>query len=177
MLIFKRFLPFVQPYLSRMLLAGLLVMGVIAAVWLALRQEETLPKEKRAPLSLAALMAAGRETVTTPVTMAYTLGTGCVFGSFVCYLGTAQQIFVEQYDQGAYFPLWFGCFAVAIAISMILNGRFVMKLGMRRISNRQAWRCARAGRASTSASRSPSRRVPASSLTPCTAIFAITPAS
>jgi DHA1 family bicyclomycin/chloramphenicol resistance-like MFS transporter len=118
----------------RVIFAGLLVIGVIAAVWLALRQEETLPKEKRAPLSLAALIAAGRETVTTPVTMAYTLGTGCVFGSFVCYLGTAQQIFVEQYDQGAYFPLWFGCFAVAIAISMILNGRFVMKLGMRRIS-------------------------------------------
>ena len=35
MLIFKRFLPFVQPYLSRMLLAGLLVMGV-AAINLAL---------------------------------------------------------------------------------------------------------------------------------------------
>ena len=35
MLIFKRFLPFVRPYLSRMLLAGLLVMGV-AAINLAL---------------------------------------------------------------------------------------------------------------------------------------------
>ncbi|MBH0185042.1 MAG: ABC transporter ATP-binding protein, partial [Nitrospira sp.] len=35
MLIFKRFLPFIQPYLSRMLLAGLLVMGV-AAINLAL---------------------------------------------------------------------------------------------------------------------------------------------
>ncbi|HSA61444.1 MAG TPA: ABC transporter ATP-binding protein [Nitrospiraceae bacterium] len=42
MLIFKRFLPFVQPYLTRMLLAGLLVMGVAAINLALLRLAGTL---------------------------------------------------------------------------------------------------------------------------------------
>ncbi len=118
----------------RMIFAGFLVMGIIAALWLWLRQPETLPKERRSPLSGHALLSAAIAVLRHPVAMGYTLATGCIFGSFICYLGTSQQIFAEQYGQGDYFAVWFGVFAVAIAIAMILNGRLVMKYGMRNLS-------------------------------------------
>ena len=118
----------------RFIFAGFLVMGVIAGVWLWLRQPETLPRERRSPLSPRALAAAAGEVVRHPVTMGYTLAVGCIFGSFICYLGTSQQIFAEQYGQGELFAVWFGVFAVAIAMAMILNAKLVMRYGMRNLS-------------------------------------------
>ena len=118
----------------RVIFLGFLVMALIAGVWLGLRQEETLPPERRSPLSPAALAAAGGQVLRHPVAMGYTLAVGCIFGSFICYLGTSQQIFAEQYGQGAYFALWFGFFAVAIAIAMLVNARLVMRYGMRVLS-------------------------------------------
>jgi MFS transporter, DHA1 family, multidrug resistance protein len=118
----------------RVIFAGFLVMAIIAAVWLWRRQPETLPRERRSRLSVSALSAAALEVVRHPVAMGYTLATGCVFGSFICYLGTSQQIFAEQYGQGDYFAVWFGVFAVAIAAAMIFNAKLVMRFGMRDLS-------------------------------------------
>jgi DHA1 family bicyclomycin/chloramphenicol resistance-like MFS transporter len=118
----------------RAIFLGFLVMGIIAGVWLWLRQPETLPPARRAPLSPRALGAAAVEVCRNPITIAYTIAVGCVFGSFICYLGTSQQLFAEQYGQGAYFALWFGAFAVAIAIAMMVNARLVMRYGMRKLS-------------------------------------------
>jgi DHA1 family bicyclomycin/chloramphenicol resistance-like MFS transporter len=66
--------------------------------------------------------------------MGYTFASGLVFGSFIIYLGTSQQIFAEQYGQGAYFALWFALFAAGIAMAMLVNARLVMRYGMRRLS-------------------------------------------
>ena len=118
----------------RFIFLGFLLMGIIAGVWLWRRQPETLPRSKRVPLRTGPLLSAAIEVFRHRVTMGYTLATGCIFGSFIAYLGTSQQIFAEQYQQGDYFALWFGLFAVAIAIAMMLNGRLVMKYGMRVLS-------------------------------------------
>lgn len=118
----------------RVIFLGFLAMGVIAALWLWFRQDETLPREKRSPLSGTALLSAAREVLRHPVAMGYTFATGCIFGSFVCYLGTSQQLFAEQYQQGEYFALWFGFFAGGIAIAMMVNAKLVMKYGMRKLS-------------------------------------------
>ncbi len=118
----------------RFIFLGFLVMGAIVGVWLWLRQPETLPRERRAPLSPRALAAAARDVVRHPVTMGYTLAVGSIFGSFICYLGTSQQIFAEQYGQGELFAVWFGVFAIAIAMAMILNAKLVMRYGMRNLS-------------------------------------------
>jgi DHA1 family bicyclomycin/chloramphenicol resistance-like MFS transporter len=118
----------------RFIFAGFFGIGLIAAVWLWLRQAETLPRERRSPMSFAALAQAAKEVLSHPVAMGYTLATGCIFGGFICYLGTSQQLFAEQYGQGEYFAIWFGVFAVAIAIAMIFNAKLVMKYGMRNLS-------------------------------------------
>jgi DHA1 family bicyclomycin/chloramphenicol resistance-like MFS transporter len=118
----------------RHIFAGFLVISLIACLWLTIRQPETLPRHKRAQFSLPRLIAAAEETLTTPVTLGYTLAVGCIFGAFVCYLSSSAQVFQLQYDQGDYFPLWFGGLAIAIAAAMIVNGKLVMKLCMRMLS-------------------------------------------
>jgi DHA1 family bicyclomycin/chloramphenicol resistance-like MFS transporter len=118
----------------RYIFAGFLVMSIAAAAWLAFRQPETLPRHRRLHFNLPVLWAAARETLTTPVTLGYTLAVGCIFGAFVCYLSSSAQIFQVQYDQGDAFALWFGGLAVAIAAAMIVNGKLVLKLGMRLLS-------------------------------------------
>ena len=62
------------------------------------------------------------------------MAAGLVFGAFWGYLVSAQQIFVDQYDQGARFPLFFGFLALAIGAAAVLNGRLVMRYGMRPLS-------------------------------------------
>ena len=118
----------------RMIFAGFLVMCVIAAIFLEVRQEETLPKENRVAFSAANLYHSAREFFRFPTARGYTVAVGFVFAAFISYLGTSQLIFAEQYAQGRLFAVWFGFFAVAIACAMIFNGRMVMRYGMRLLS-------------------------------------------
>lgn len=119
----------------RMIFLGFLAVGVIAGLWMWFRQEETLPRDKRTPLSAGALMSAAGEVLRNPVAMGYTLASGMIFGAFISYLGTSQQIFAEQYGQGAYFALWFAFFAGGMAVAMMVNARLVMRYGMRKLSS------------------------------------------
>lgn len=118
----------------RVIFLGFLVVGVVAGLWLWFRQEETLPHERRTALSPKSLLSAAGQVLGHPVAMGYTLGAGFIFGSFIIYLGTSQQIFAELYGQGAYFALWFALFAGGMAIAMMVNARLVMRYGMRRLS-------------------------------------------
>jgi len=79
-----------------------LVMGLITSIWFGLRQEETLPAARRMPFSVARLASAARQVVTNRVTVGYTIAAGFVFGAFLGYLTSAQQILQEQYALGSY---------------------------------------------------------------------------
>ena len=118
----------------RVIFVGFLAMAIIAAIFLQVRQEETLPKEKRVAFSARNLFRSAIEFFRFPMAWGYTVAVGFVFASFICYLGTSQQIFAEQYAQGEWFAVWFGAFAVAIAFAMIFNGRMVMRHGMRMLA-------------------------------------------
>ena len=118
----------------RFIFAGFIVAAIIVAIWLALRQPETLTDENRREFSASKLLASAGEVFKSPVAFGYTLAVGFIFAAFTTFLGTSQQIFAEQYKQGDGFALWFGGLACAIAISMILNGIYVKKLGMRKLS-------------------------------------------
>jgi DHA1 family bicyclomycin/chloramphenicol resistance-like MFS transporter len=118
----------------RVIFLGFMALAILAGLWLALRQEETLAPAARQPFAAAALWASAKEVVRHPVALGYTLAVGFIFAAFNVYLATSQQIFAEQYEQGAYFALWFGGLAIGIALSMIVNGRHVRQVGMRRLS-------------------------------------------
>jgi MFS transporter, DHA1 family, multidrug resistance protein len=116
------------------LFLGLIAFAVVVGSWLAVRQGETLAIADRRPFSVGALWASAKEVVRHPVSFGYTMAVSFVFASFNVYLTTCQQLFVEQYKQGTYFAYWFAVLAVGIAISTIINGRYVKRLGMRNMS-------------------------------------------
>ncbi|MCB0155677.1 MAG: multidrug effflux MFS transporter [Anaerolineae bacterium] len=111
-----------------------LVMALVAATWLAVRQPETLLVSQRIPFSLARIARAIREVFTLRIALGYTIATGLVFGAFLGYLNSAQQIFQDQYGLGQLFPLYFSVLALSIGSASFLNGRLVMRYGMRSLS-------------------------------------------
>lgn len=113
---------------------GLVVIAVANVVWFALRQPETLPEGRRVPFSLRRVASGAAQTFRHPLTLGYMVATGVVFGAFIAYLSTAQQIFQEQYGAGTLFPVYFGLLASGIGVASFVNGRLVMRFGMRQLS-------------------------------------------
>lgn len=118
-----------------LIFAALCVIALATTVWTGLRLPETRPPEARDPLSLAWLGGAVRQVASSRLTLGYTLATGAIFGALMGYINSSQQVFVEVYGLGALFPVVFGLVACAIALASFFNSRFVMRLGMRRISH------------------------------------------
>ena len=123
----------------RTIFALLLAQGAVALIWFALRQPETLKAEDRMRLSAARVGRAIVETCGNRTALGYTLATGFVFGAFLGYLNSAQQIFQVQYGVGAWFPVYFGGLAVALGLASVFNARMVMRFGTYHISLRALW--------------------------------------
>ena len=88
----------------------LMLYGVVAFVWSALRMPETLPEERRKSLAIGEVLGAYRQTVSNRQTLGYALVAGGVQGSLFAFVFSSQQIFTEIYRLGHYFPLAFaGC--------------------------------------------------------------------
>lgn len=109
------------------------VLALVGSTWLSLRQVETLPPARRRPLRLKTLISGAREVLGHPqvrlVAVVMTLG----FGQMFALLSSAQQLFSETYGKGESFPLWFAGMALLSGTGTMLNARYVMRLGMRRI--------------------------------------------
>ena len=118
----------------RAIFAAIFAIAAIALTWFALRQPETLPVARRRPFSPRDIGGAVLEVLKTRAALGYTLATACVFAPFLAYLSSAQQIFQDAYRTGALFPLWFGVLSLSFGCASLVNGRLVMKHGMRRLS-------------------------------------------
>jgi DHA1 family bicyclomycin/chloramphenicol resistance-like MFS transporter len=112
-----------------------LAMGVLASVWFGVRQEETLPANRRIPFSFGRMMGAVREVLTNRESICYTVASGFVFGAFLGYLTSAQQILQQQYGLGTRFPLYFAMLAITIGGASFLNASLVVRYGMRVLSS------------------------------------------
>jgi len=113
----------------------LMIYGVIALIWSALRMPETLPAEMRKSLALRDVLSAFRQTVTNRQTIGYALACGGVWGAMFAFVFTSQQVFTDIFKLGHYFPLAFAAIATGVAIAGFLNARIVGRVGMRVISH------------------------------------------
>lgn len=118
----------------RAIFGFLLAVAAVSLIWFALRQPETLAPERRVGFSPSRIVLAVRETCANRVAFGYTLASGLIFGAFVGYLNSAQQIFQIQYGLGVLFPLYFAALALALGAASLVNARLVMRHGMRRLS-------------------------------------------
>lgn len=114
----------------------LLAMALVSWLWFALRQPETLLPQDRTPFSVRGILASIREVCRYHIAFGYTLAAGTVFGAFIGFLNSAQQIFQDQYGLGDRFPLYFAVLALSIGGSSLLNAKLVMRFGMRVLSHR-----------------------------------------
>ena len=115
---------------------GALVAGGVAVfVWMWIRLKETLPADKRTPISPLAVARNYREVFTTPVTLGYMLASGVIFGALFAFIASSTQIFVDTFGTGEAFPLWVAGIAIAMTVSNLSNAQLVERLGMRFISH------------------------------------------
>ena len=113
----------------------LMVYGVLALIWSALRMPETLPMSERKSLAIRNVLGAFRQTVTNRQTLGYAVAAGGVQGSLFAFVFSSEQVFTEIYGLGHYFPLAFAAIAIGVAVAGFLNARFVGRFGMRVISH------------------------------------------
>ncbi len=112
----------------------LLILAAICFVWFGVRQPETLPSDKRRDLSFATIANGVAEFFQIRPAIGYTLTTGLIFGPFLGYLSSAQQIFQTVFGAGQMFAFYFGVAALAIGFASIVNSQLVMSMGMRPLS-------------------------------------------
>ena len=120
----------------RAIFGGLLAFAMAGLVWFAIRQPETLTPERRVPLSIGPLAAAAGEVGGNRRAVGYSVAAGLVFGGFLGYLNSAQQIFQEQYQVGSLFPAYFAALSLAFAAASYMNGHLVVRHGMRTLALR-----------------------------------------
>lgn len=113
----------------------ILGLGFALFVWFHTRQQETLPKDKRIKFQRRMMLVAAKEVFTTRTSMCYTLAAGFISSAFVGFLNSSQQIFQVQFELKDDFPLFFALVALSVGIASFVNGRMVLKHGMKKMVN------------------------------------------
>ncbi|WIY51617.1 multidrug effflux MFS transporter [Devosia sp. YIM 151766] len=137
-------IPIIAPGIGQVLLLTgpwqyiFIFMGLLAAalwLWTYMRLPETLPLDQRRPLSLSGVVDNFRIVFTNRVAISYGLAGMFLFGALFGFITSAQQIYVDIYELGVYFPVAFAAMAGLMAISSFTNSRVVRRFGMRRLSH------------------------------------------
>lgn len=111
-----------------------LALAVVNALWLGLRQPETLEPARRIPISLPTLLMNGALILRHGKVMAYTVTLGFLFGALLVYVSTAPALFFDLYGIDETFPLYFAIIALGLGVASYFNSRLVMHYGMHRLS-------------------------------------------
>jgi DHA1 family bicyclomycin/chloramphenicol resistance-like MFS transporter len=110
-------------------------LALVISIWAYLRLPETLHPEYRRPLSLRAVVDGFRIVFTNRVAFSYGIAGMFLFGAMFGFITASQQIFVEVYGLGPYFPVAFAVMAGTIAVAQFVSARIVHRFGMRRLSH------------------------------------------
>jgi|LULL01.1.fsa_nt_gb DHA1 family bicyclomycin/chloramphenicol resistance-like MFS transporter len=114
----------------RMIYLSFFILCLVVLVWFYFRQEETLKNSARKKFSTKYLIKSTFEVLTNSTSAFAILISSLVFGGFISYLSTSQQIFQNLYHVGEKFPLYFGALAIIIGLSSFTNSKLVLKFGM-----------------------------------------------
>ncbi len=93
-------------------------LAVVMGLW-ALDTEETLDPANRLPLQWRSVGVAFKRTVTTRVTLAYTLTTVFMQGAFASYLASSELVLDSVFGRGDQFPVVFAVVAGVLGIASL----------------------------------------------------------
>jgi DHA1 family bicyclomycin/chloramphenicol resistance-like MFS transporter len=110
-----------------------MIIAVIVAIWFAFRQKETHKIENRARFNGKMFVDGAKIFFGSKQALMYTIVLGFISGAFLTFLSTAQNILGIQYGLEEEFPYLFAVVAITVGVSTLMNGIFVIKIGMRRL--------------------------------------------
>ena len=111
---------------------GAYALGVL--LWALIRLPETLHPEYRRSLRPGAVWEAMRITLTNRPSIGNTLATALIFGGFLGFLNSVQQVVFDIYHRPELIALVFACVAGPLALTSWLNSRLVERFGSRRLA-------------------------------------------
>lgn len=135
--------PMIAPILGQFLLNNYtwhsifwvqMTLSLIVIIWFALRQEETLYKNKRIPFSKGLFLNGIKEFLKFKESIVYTLISGLLTGCFMVFLSSSKQIFQDQYGFINEFVYIFAGLSFAMGFATFINGNLVLKFGMKNLS-------------------------------------------
>jgi DHA1 family bicyclomycin/chloramphenicol resistance-like MFS transporter len=109
--------------------------GLAVAAWVAWRLPETQHAGDRHAIAWAPTLAALRLTLSTRVSLGYTLTFMLLLGAWLGFINSAQQVFAGVFGVPKLFPAIFAVCSVSMAAAALLNARLVERLGMRRLAH------------------------------------------
>ncbi|WP_305856155.1 multidrug effflux MFS transporter [Balneatrix alpica] len=119
----------------RTLFIVLLLAGMLLLLWTHWRIPETLRPAHRRSFRLNVIATGYAEVLKHRQSMVYTLAMAAITGSLFGFLSSAQQIFVEVFEQKETFTLLFALIALCMSIAAFVNSRLVVRLGLQRLSH------------------------------------------
>jgi DHA1 family bicyclomycin/chloramphenicol resistance-like MFS transporter len=115
------------------------VFALFTIIWFLFRMPETLDPKNRVPFSIRQILNSIREILTIRPAIGYTLVAGLVYGAFLGYLNSSQQILQEHYALGDLFPIYFAIISLSLGSASVLNARLVMRFGMTNLVRWALW--------------------------------------
>ncbi|MCB2009215.1 MAG: multidrug effflux MFS transporter [Geminicoccaceae bacterium] len=106
-----------------------LILAATCALWLGIRQPETLPPERRIPLSLHVQAGNLLQILRLPDVVAQAVALGFIFGAMLSFISMAPTLFLELYGIEEMFAAWFALLAFGIGIASFINGHVVRRFG------------------------------------------------
>ncbi|MCA0434736.1 MAG: multidrug effflux MFS transporter [Proteobacteria bacterium] len=110
--------------------------GGLVAIWVWYRLPETLKPEDRRPFTFGAIVEGFGIVFGNRVSLSYIMATALLFGALMGFLASSQQIYVEHYGVGHWFPAFFAAGGICAAVGGFLNAQAVTRYGMRWLSHR-----------------------------------------
>jgi DHA1 family bicyclomycin/chloramphenicol resistance-like MFS transporter len=130
--------PMIAPFVGQgiLLLTGwrgifvcLMLFALVSMLWFWVRMPETLASDNRTRVNIGNIRFAFAQVLGTRRSCSYLFAMGAIFGAFLAYLGTSQQVFQEIYSLGQWFPLVFASLATTFGIASWVNSRLVVTFG------------------------------------------------
>lgn len=116
----------------RFVLAAPLLVIAVLSIWLT-RLPESLPPEKRRPLTLSRTRQAIVAVVSTRRTIGSALAVMFDFGGFAAFLASSQLLFDDVYDRGDQFAFYFAGMSLVMGAVLFLGSGRVKALGADRV--------------------------------------------
>lgn len=112
----------------------LMAMGLICVALISWKIPETLPKEKRLPLSFGKSLKNFSELLSHKPTLGYVLIGGLTFAGIFCFLTSGSIVYIGIYGiSQEYFGYFFGLNMVVMVIMTVINSKMVVKIGSERM--------------------------------------------